>query len=608
MMRISLTMLFLFCGITLKVHAFDYTHEYKTEHFVIHYNADSVPSRKDKSYIPHEKIELGDVVGGDPDWVYDKEVFGKKVRAVPYYIVDIGKYLETSLAAYVGMGIASYSKPRSSPNFFDDIIIIRHVYVCPLGTGTTAIEGETNSITGSVFINQNVPISKAIPDKAVALKKTCAHELLHNVTSYYYNGFLVKLSSLTDATSNAWWWESLAPQADRLVWPNEEPYEAELFAMDDQTGIINTIHNSWDVCNKAPDWYISSAFLSYLLYYRPGIKADFSKIFKAPVSGAWNLLSYIRTSLNDYAVSELGSYGLGKEYFNYMLWMLEKSYPNLYLKNEAAGINYVKTFEMKKTNFEPKVTFNMEVPYMSLRMLKIFKQAVVKEKMFTIKNLRREGECAVLVFECTGQGRKLIRELDLYEKKDSMNILHEPGKWTEVGVLSNSLNNASSATVEISRYPDFDGTYEGKVEFSGTNPKLDAMYMITLSSLKFEIKEGEVTCDFEFHKHYKKDGFYAKGIQLKGKIDPTGIVKVTGSVKGFSYPKGCINCCDFPRVIDDPKCFKMNHNPYYWKFEGKVIVTDDNKASCKGFIAAGTGPDRFMKASEKLYAFSADRK
>jgi hypothetical protein len=608
MKKILILMAIVVNSIPQTARAYSYPHEYKTANFVIHYNADSVPSRKDKSYTPLEKIDPGDIVGGDPDWVYDKEVFGKKVRAVPYYIIDIGRNLEQALAVYVGMGIATYTKPNPSPNFFDDVKIIRHVYVCPLGSGTSAVEGETNSITGSIFIHQNVPVSIAIPDKAIVLKKTCAHELLHNITSYYYNGFLVKLGSLTDATSNAWWWECLAPQADRLVWPDEEPYEAELFAMDDQTGIQNVIHDSWDVCNKAPNWYISSAFLSYLQYYRPGIKADFSKIFKAPVSRAWNLLSYIRTSLNDYVVAELGSDGLGREYFKYMLWMLEKNYPNLFLKNETAGLQYIKTFEMKKTNIEPRVSFKMDVPYMSLRVLKIFKQAVVREKMFTLKNLSREGECSVLVFDCSSQGRRLIRELDTYDKKDSMNIVHEPGKWTEVGVLSYSLHNASSALIEITRYPDFDGTYEGKVEFSGTNPKLDAMYTITLSTLKFEIIGEEVTCDFEFHKNYKKDGFYAKGVQMKGKVDPTGQVLLIGPVKGVSYPKGCVNCCDFPRVLDDPKCFKMSHNPYYWKFEGKVAIGEGNKVSLKGFIAAGTGPNRFMKASERLYAFSTERK
>ncbi len=585
-----------------------YPHEYRTEYFVIHYHADSVPSRKDKNYVPLEKIDPGDIVDGDPDWVYDKEVFGKKVRAVPYYIIDIGRNLEKALSVYVDMGIASYTQPNPSPNFFNDVKIIRHVYVCPLGTGTTAIEGETNSITGSIFINQNVPTSADLPNQAIVLKKTCAHELLHNITSYYYNGFIVKLGSLVDATSNAWWWECLAPQADRLVWPGEAPYEAELFGMDNQTGIQNVIHNSWDVCNKAPNWYISSGFLSYLLYYRAGTKADFSKIMKVPVTSAWSLLSYVRTSLDDYVKNSLGSNGLGQEYYDYMLWMLERKYAGLYLKNESAGLEYIKIYEMKKTNFEPRVSFKMDIPYMSLRMLKIFKQNVVKEKMFTLKNLNREGECKVLVFECTGQGRKLIRELDTYDKKDSMNIFHEPGKWTEVGVLSYSLHNASSATLEITRYPDFDGTYEGKVEFSGTHPKVDAMYTITLSSLKFEIKGTEVTCDFEFHKHYKKDGFYAKGVQLKGKIDPTGEVKVTGPVKGFSYPKGCQDCCDFPRVKDDPKCFKMNHNPYYWKFEGKVVVSDTGKATLKGFIAAGISPNHFMKASEKLYAFNTERK
>jgi hypothetical protein len=608
MKRILYLLTFLVACVPGAVKAGSYPHEYKTDHFVIHYNADSVPSRKDKSYTPQEKIEPGDIVDGDPDWVYDKDVFGKKVRAVPFYIVDIGKNLEKALAVYVGLGIAQYVRELLGHEIFGKETIIRHVYVCPLGTGTSAIEGETNSITGSVFINQNVPTSTQIPDKAVVLKKACAHELLHNITSYYYNGVLVKLGSLADATSNAWWWESLAPQADRLVWPNEAPYEAELYGMDDQTGIQHIIHDSWDVCNKAPNWYISSAFLSYLMYYRPGTKADFAGIFKAPVNGAWNLLSYVRTSLDDYVKTKLGSKGLGQEYYDYMLWMLEHKYDGLYLKDETAGLPYIQSYIMKKKDVEAKKSYKMDVPYMAMRMLKIARQGDVKEKMFTLKTLNKEGDCSVLVFECSAQGRKLIRELDLYSKKDSMNILVEPGKWTEVGVLSFSTNYASSATVEVTRYPDFDGTYEGKVEFAGTNSKLDAMYTITISTLKFEIKGEEVTCDFEFHKEYKKDGFYAKGVQLKGKIDATGQVKVVGPVRGFSYPKGCINCCDFPRVMDDPKCFKMSHNPYYWKFEGKVVVTTDNKVTCKGFIAAGTGPDRFMKASERLYAFSSERK
>jgi hypothetical protein len=244
---------------------------------------------------------------------------------------------------------------------------------------------------------------------------------------------------------------------------------------------------------------------------------------------------------------------------------------------------------------------------MSLRILKIIKQQVVNEKMYTIKNLSREGECSVLVFECTSQGRKLIRELEQYSKKDSMNIIHQTGKWIEVGVLSYSLNNASSASTEITRYPDYDGIYEGKVVFSGTNPKLDSRYTITISKLIFEIKTGEVTCNFEFHKEYPRDGFYAKGILLKGKINPEGVVLLTGSVQAFTYPKGSLNCCDFPRVKDDPKCIKFNHNPYYWKFDGKVIMID-NKVTLNGFIAAGTGPDHFMKASERLYAFSTERK
>jgi hypothetical protein len=165
------------------VFADSYPNEYTTDHFVIHYNIDSVPSRKNKSYTPVNKIAPGDVVDGDPDWVYDKEVFGKKIRAVPYYIIDMGTNLEKALSVYVGMGIATYNKPNISTTLFNDELIIRHVYVCPLVSGTSAVEGETNAITGSIFINQNVPVSADLPDQVAALQKVCAHELLHNITS-----------------------------------------------------------------------------------------------------------------------------------------------------------------------------------------------------------------------------------------------------------------------------------------------------------------------------------------------------------------------------------------------------------------------------------------
>lgn len=94
---------------------------------------------------------------------------------------------------------------------------------------------------------------------------------------------------------------------------------------------------------------------------------------------------------------------------------------------------------------------------------------------------------------------------------------------------------------------------------------------------------------------------------MKGKIDPAGMVILTGPVQGFIYPKGSIGCCDFPALKDDPECMQFTHNPYYWKFDGKVILKD-NKATLKGFIAAGTGPNHFLKASERLYAFSRERK
>jgi hypothetical protein len=69
MKRVILLLMVLFSGYSGYLWVYPYTHEYKTDHFVIHYNADSVPARKDKSYVPLEKIDPGDFVAGDPDWV-----------------------------------------------------------------------------------------------------------------------------------------------------------------------------------------------------------------------------------------------------------------------------------------------------------------------------------------------------------------------------------------------------------------------------------------------------------------------------------------------------------------------------------------------------------
>ncbi len=579
-----------------------YPNLYKTEHFYIHYNTDSVPSRKTASYCSVNKPVGEKTANGDPDLIYDPNDTATIIRATPYYIIDMGANFETALAKYVQLGLVSADREV----VHKDVYTIKtsvDVYVSRLDPG---VDGENNPITGWVYINQNVATSAEIPSQALALQKVCAHELLHYVTGKSYSIFILGLSG----SVNFWWWECLASQADRLVFPGNTPYEAEEAAMDAKTGIQEIINDSWDVCNKQPNWYISSAFLSYLQFYRSGTRATFNKIFFYPTK-LTNMVSYIRSSLDDYVKAELSSEGLGQEYYDYMLYMLQKKAGDnktLYLKIGSGGLPYVNTVTFKKRDVQFQTSYDLQVPYMSLRTLRVITQGDCTDSLFTIKNLQQEGECKVLVFECSQGERKLLRMLDLYSKKDSMNIVLKRGVYTEIAALSYSTHNASSAKIELTRYPNFDGTYAGRVEFNPDNlEKVDSRYTITLSELKFEIKGTKVTCDFEFHKEYPRDGFYVKGTNLRGTIDPTGVMRVVGSIYGFTYPKGSMNCCDFPRVKDDPKCIKFVHNPYYWKFDGKV-ATEANKITLKGFIAAGTNSIKFNPRSEKLYSFSTTKK
>jgi len=579
-----------------------YPDTYKTGHFIIHYNADSVPFRKDKSYIPVNKPSQERFANGDPDFIFDPDDSTRIIRSVPYYIIDMGANFEKALSACITLGLASADREV----IHNDVYTIKtsvDVYVCRLDPGT---DGENNARTGWIYINQDVGTPIETPSQALALQKVCAHELLHYVTSKSYSIFALGLTRGV----NFWWWECLASQADRLVFPDNKPFEAEISAMDNNTGIQNIVQDSWDVCNIQPNWYISSAFLSYLMYYRPGPKATFDKIFFYPTK-LTNMASYNRSSLNDYVKAELSSNSLGQEYYDYMLWMLEKKTGDskyFYLKMAEGSVPYLTTVSFKKLDTQYQNTHDLQVPYMALRVLRVIKAGNSTDSLFTIKNLAQEGECKVLVFECKKDERKLMRILDLYSKKDSLNIVFQQGKFTEIGVLSYSQDNSSSAKIELTRYPNFDGTYEGKVEFNPENlEKVVSRYTITISALKFEIKGTGVTCDFEFHKEYPKDGFYAKGVALKGSIDPTGIVHMVGQVSGFTYPKGSLNCCDFPRVKDDPKCMKFVHNPYYWKFDGKVVV-EGNKITLKGYIAASINQVKFAAKSEKLYAFSTTKK
>lgn len=630
MKKKAISLLFILGGIMNHLYSYPFTQNYLTAHFNIHYNVDSVPSRKDKSYISPNTNPAQLPEFGDPDWEDDPNNPGGKRRTIPYYILDIGKNMEKALEVYVKMGLVTYSESTTPPksslsddaiDLPDTVTKVIDVYVKALtDSKNNPIDGENDAKTGNIYINQNVPTSPDLPNKVDVLKKACAHELLHHVTYRKYSGLLAAYSTYSDALSQQWWWECLATQGDRLVFPNQKNYEAESYAMT-SNAIYNNIPAAWDVVNADPNWYVSSSFLTYLIYYRPDKKADFAKIFFAPIKDLSNSTSYIRTSLDKYVKEELGSKGLGYEYQAYLRWLMAIQNPHLCLEAGNDARPYIESISLKPDNFTQKTQYNALQPYMSMKVYRIVQALTAKDKMYTVKNhlysqdemmeiaakaaLNNEllDKCNVFVYECTKWTRKELIQL---APSDSLNISYEQGKWIEVALINPSLNNSGNAAIEIIRYPTIAGKFKGKVEFSGTNPSLDAMYTISISDLHIELTDsGTAICDFEFHKSYKKDGFYAKGKSLRGTVDKSGNVLIIGAVEAFTYPKGSQGCCDFPQVKDDPNCIKMKANPYFWKFEGKIGY-EGTKRKITGYIAAGLNPRKFMKASEKLYKFTVE--
>ena len=631
-MKKSTFILLMTCSLLSEITGQQY---YTTEHFRIQYDIDKVPSRKDKSYLPPgvNPAQLSEF--GDPDWEDDIDNPGKKRRTIPYYIQDIGNNLETALSKYVTLGLIKESELVQTGSGTDfnanatgdepeNIKISIKVIVKALADNNgNAIDGENDPLTGTIYLNENVPTSVEEPVKYYVLRKACAHELMHYITHRNYSGLFTKWSAYSGSYSQQWWWECLAVQADRLVFPDQKPFESEVYAMDKNCNYLyGNVMESWDNCNNDPGWYVSSSFLTYLLYYRDGKKADFKDIFFAPIVNFENIISLNRTSLDKYVKKSLDSRGLGYEYQDYLNWLLRAENKSLRIPSGTDTRVYQTNVALKNENFQNVSRYDANIPYMALKSYRIFQGSTTNEKKYKIVNHKfTEDEivkivgdqvmsksepittnCNMYVYEGSNEGRKLIKQL---LPGDSLEIVYQNKKWIEVVIINPGMGNQGKAALEIIRYPSLAGTYKGAIKFSGTNPKLDEMYTIHLSTFEIIIDStGKAEINFEFHKSYRKDGFYAKADNIKGKVESDGSFKIVGLVKAFFYPKGCSTCCDFPQVKDDPKCIKMGYNPYFWKFEGQIVQNLQGR-QISGYIAAGMRPDKFMKLSEKLYKFEA---
>ncbi|MDP3443872.1 MAG: hypothetical protein Q8T08_13515, partial [Ignavibacteria bacterium] len=211
----------------------------------------------------------------------------------PHYVRDVLKFLDDGYAKYKSLNL---TLPSGRTNVFV--------------TNITE-DGETGLITGSITISQNIQFeTKQGETQSKSLKKACVHELMHIVQDYYYT------TNFTGGI-NRWWMEATATLSDRIVYPNEPPFESEMYAKDNLR-----LHRAWDDCGDDPSWYIAGGFLTYLNYYRPGGKVSVVNLIKEG-GEIKNGITY-RNMLNNHLIYNIHS-TIYKEYHDYLLWYLTNS-------------------------------------------------------------------------------------------------------------------------------------------------------------------------------------------------------------------------------------------------------------------------------------------
>ena len=543
MKYLPLSLLILLAGVQL---SFAQQRVYKTDNFLIHYDSSDVPSNKDHRYTSLQAKHT--------------------TAAVPYYIQDMGLYLQTAFDKYVSLGITAkmqeaefyeheVKEKKAAPTLLKIFIYVEDIK----DANGKSIDGETSST--SIKINTLVPPERGM-STALALQKTCTHELLHYVTMKHY-------SLVAAGMATKWWWEALAVQADRLVFPNNKPYEAEQYAGESSQNLSFVLHRSWDDCNEEPNWYTAGGFLSYLLYYRPGAHADFKEFFFRPTQ---NKTSYTRTVLDTY-VKELGAVSIGREYHNYIKWCYDnKGFAAIDTSPAAlAGNAHTQLIRLDEKFTADTVTTT--IPYMAAKIYRL-KNMEIKKKTIIVKNNTQSENVLMYVYSCIPGSRKELMTLRSALTGDSL-IFHYQDKRQWLDIVSINASNGETATASLIVIDAVmaEGDYKGKVEFGDDNSKIKSKYSITLSDLHIIIDEkNQATGSIEFHMEYPKDGMLAECTDFQGRVDAYGNFILKGRVKETSFPKCKEGCCTFELIKQGSPCMKATKY-LYWHFTGKVKIT-----------------------------------
>jgi len=527
--------------------SFGQTKTYSTTNFLIRYDESAVPANGDPAYKSLQSVH--------------------HVKDVPYYIQDMGLYLQTAFDKYASMGLinrmdnsSSYAKELKEKRA-DPIPLIIHIYVESIkDSNGRPLDGVTG--LSGITINNLVPPDRGM-SSSVALQKTCCHELLHYATESYYSVMAANLAT-------KWWWESLAVQADRIVYPKTAPYEAEQYAGESSLNLSSILHRSWDDCNEEPNWYTSGGFLTYLLHYRPGKTADFRELFLRP---AQNKASYTRDVLDTY-LKELGSKGIGREYHDYIKWCYDKkgfAAIDTSLADLAGNAHSVMVRLDDKFKAD---TMTTAIPYMAAKIFRI-RNMEIKPKRVMVKNLSGSDNAVLYVYSCSSGNRNQLAEL---AKGDSLFFDYKDKKqWLDVVSINYTINQEASPRLVVADAIQAEGDYKGAVDFADDNTKMKAKYKISISDLHVIIdNKNKATGTIEFHMEYPKDGMLATCTDFEGKVDALGNFSLRGRVAEINYPKCTQGCCTYELIKQGSSCMKVTKY-LYWHFIGKVRITGDKK-------------------------------
>jgi len=569
MKSFSLLILLLFVSAN---YSFAQNKTFSTTNFRISYDESAVPSNSDPAYVSMQP--------------------NHPVKGVPYYIQDMGLYLQTALDKYASLGLAEkmdksvfYAKEIKEKRP-DPIPMIINIKVESINDPNgNPIDGVTG--LSGITINNLVPPERGMTS-SLALQKSCCHELLHYVTENYYSVIAANITT-------KWWWESLAVQADRIVFPKISPYEAEQYAGESTHNLSSILHRSWDDCNEEYLWYTSGGFLAYLLYYRPGKTADFKELFLRP---AQSKTSYTRDVIDSY-LKELGSKGIGREYHDYIKWCYDnKGFAAIDTSTaDVAGNAHTVLVKMDEKFIADTVT--TVIPYMAAKIFRV-RNMEIKPKRVMIKNLSGSENVILYAYSCVARNRTQIAEL---AQGDSLFFDYKDKRqWLDVVAINYTINEEAKPKLAVVDAIDAEGDYKGTVDFADDNTKMKARYKITVSDLHVIIdNKSKATGTVEFHMEYPKDGMLAICSDFTGKVDALGNFSLKGRVAETSYPKCPQGCCTYELIKQGSNCMKVTKHPY-WHLTGKVKITGDKK-DVEGSITVSPSPQK-PRSEKAMLKFS----